>query len=222
MKISTRRRVRRALGVAGLAAATLLAFSGFAQAEPEAAATIKACVHKKTGDVRIVELPKSGGTGCGKDERPVSWSAKGPRGPQGAPGTPGRPGPAGGPPLAFVDRNNGNLPDGSTTLLSLGNLPPGRYRLTASMQVGTDGRAPQLECRMFAGPSGVPLPAIGYIDEKDPQQGTAGQQYSSSGMTTAVVTVAQGDTVKVNCGGLGAFAGTLVALAVGPEAPAAP
>jgi hypothetical protein len=92
----TKRRVRRALGVTGVAAAVVLAFNGFAQAEPEAAGTIYACVNNRTGDVRIPNPFNGGGQQrCNKGERWVVWNVQGPRGPQGLRGAPGPRGPAG-------------------------------------------------------------------------------------------------------------------------------
>jgi hypothetical protein len=88
VKSPTRRRVERGLAVTGLAAAVLLAFGSFARAEPEGSPVIRACVNRKTGDVRI----PSGGRGCERWEQCVSWNVRGPRGPQGPAGPPGTPG----------------------------------------------------------------------------------------------------------------------------------
>lgn len=87
MTPTTRRRVRRALGVTGLAGAVLLTFGGLAQAGPEGAQAIHACVNKATGDVRIPNSHRHGG--CGPFERSVVWNVRGPRGPQGPSGLTG-------------------------------------------------------------------------------------------------------------------------------------
>ncbi|GIF67917.1 hypothetical protein Ais01nite_59520 [Asanoa ishikariensis] len=87
MKAATRHRV---LGITGLAAAALLTFGSLAQAEPEAASVINACVNRKTGDVRIPDPPREGGGhGCDRWEQRVSWNVRGPQGPPGQVGTPG-------------------------------------------------------------------------------------------------------------------------------------
>ncbi|HZI38860.1 MAG TPA: hypothetical protein VFF24_11195 [Acidimicrobiia bacterium] len=52
--------------------------------------TIHACVHRETGQVRIV----SGGEQCRRPETALEWNAEGPAGPAGA-GAPGAMGPAG-------------------------------------------------------------------------------------------------------------------------------
>ncbi|MBV1848825.1 hypothetical protein [Catellatospora tritici] len=222
MSISTRRRVRRALGVAGLAAATLLAFSGFAQAEPEAAATIKACVHKKTGDVRIVELPKSGGTGCGKDERPVSWSAKGPRGPQGAPGTPGGPGPAGGPPFSISTTATGSLSAESQDIITTSQLAPGSYQLTATVSAVRGDEPAVIDCRLTVGlATPAPRLIVGFIREQSPAPTAAQSQFAASGGATNVAEVAAGQDVVLACSGAGRYIAAVTATAVTavPEQP---
>ncbi|MEV4535069.1 hypothetical protein AB0J82_14680 [Asanoa sp. NPDC049518] len=89
MKSPTRRRVGRALAVSAAAAAVLLACGSFAQAEPEAASVINACVNRKTGDVRIPNPPREGGSGCDRWEQSVRWNVRGPQGPPGEMGTPG-------------------------------------------------------------------------------------------------------------------------------------
>ncbi|WP_144120964.1 hypothetical protein [Catellatospora sichuanensis] len=130
MKSFNRRRAQRVLGVAGLAAATLLAFGSFAQAEPEAAAVIQACVSKKTGDVRIPELPR-GDKGCAKNEQPLTWNVKGPRGPRGPEGPQGPPG-SGALLQLFEATGQANLGEGPVTVVSL-PLTEGRFAVTASI-----------------------------------------------------------------------------------------
>ncbi|SNT62344.1 hypothetical protein SAMN05421812_11450 [Asanoa hainanensis] len=86
MKAATRNRV---LTVSGLVATVLLAFGSFAQAEPEAASVINACVNRKTGDVRIPNPPREAreaGRGCDRGEQRVSWNVQGPPGELGTPG----------------------------------------------------------------------------------------------------------------------------------------
>jgi hypothetical protein len=52
---------------------------------------IHACVHRETGQVRIV----SAGDQCRRTETALEWNAEGPAGPAGAQGEPGATGPAG-------------------------------------------------------------------------------------------------------------------------------
>ncbi|MBV1848826.1 hypothetical protein [Catellatospora tritici] len=213
MKAFTRRRAHRALSVAGLAAATLLAFSGFAQAEPEAAATIKACVHKKTGDVRIVELPKSGGTGCGKDERPTMWNVRGPRGPQGEPGEQGPPG-ATATPAAFAQTGSGSLPLASTAVVTIPDVPAGRYELTATVNaLSLDGPA-AFVCDLRAENT------VGVILEiKSGLQVTG--EHGSSGAATAGTVLPQASDIVLTCAGVGSYFAAVNAVAVSgpPTAP---
>lgn len=93
------RAVRRRASYANVMStiAVFLALTGGAWAVRSAAtgpATIRACVSKRTGAVR---LPASGKR-CATGERSVSWNRRGPAGPQGgagAAGAPGAPGAAG-------------------------------------------------------------------------------------------------------------------------------
>lgn len=55
--------------------------------------TIHACVHDRTGDVRIVDDAE----GCKQQEAPVSWNTEGPPGPPGPEGPEGPQGPEGPP-----------------------------------------------------------------------------------------------------------------------------
>jgi hypothetical protein len=48
---------------------------------------VDACFERKSGDLDLLK-----GRRCGRGEKPVSWSAEGPRGPQGVPGEPGQQG----------------------------------------------------------------------------------------------------------------------------------
>ncbi|GIF49541.1 hypothetical protein DFJ67_4818 [Asanoa ferruginea] len=132
MEPVTKRRVRRALGVTGVAAAVVLAFGGFAQADTEkAAGTIYACVNNRTGDVRIPNPFNGGGQRCNKGERWVVWNVQGPRGPQGERGAPGPRGPAGpaGPAgLTGVGQsvpNSGSIPANSSDTPVTANCPAG-------------------------------------------------------------------------------------------------
>ncbi|MDI1462541.1 hypothetical protein QEZ54_16335 [Catellatospora sp. KI3] len=216
MKSSTRARVRRAVGVVGLAAATLLAFGGFAQAEPEAAAVISACVDKKTGDVRIPDLPRGGGHGCGKNEQSVVWNIKGPRGPQGKPGRQGPPGP---PtlPAAFETANlRGTLTPNTDPrdIALLEGLPAGRYQFTSTITAETVGGNPFFRCSLEK--NGNVAEQFATMLERIAGQPDPSQGYGVSSSMTALVTVAAGDRVAARCFGVGSYVTKLVAVAVAP------
>lgn len=72
------------IGMAMLAAAGVVA--GGLTAAPAQAKTVKACVNKKTGEIRI-------GKKCKEGWKKVTWSTKGATGPQGATGPTGAAGP---------------------------------------------------------------------------------------------------------------------------------
>jgi hypothetical protein len=73
------------------AALTGLVVGGAAIAQTNDSAVITACVHKQTGNVRIVNGPSA----CTETESPTTWNQRGPEGPQGAAGPTGPQGPAG-------------------------------------------------------------------------------------------------------------------------------
>ncbi|MEV4621929.1 hypothetical protein AB0J74_24870 [Asanoa sp. NPDC049573] len=127
MEPVTKRRVRRALGVTGVAAAVVLALDGFAEAQPQAAGTIYACVNNRTGDVRIPNPFNGGGQRCDKGERWVVWNVRGLRGPQGPRGAPGPRGPAGPPGLTGGQpfSNSGTIPAGASDTPVTVNCPTG-------------------------------------------------------------------------------------------------
>lgn len=100
MSIAWNRRVAAALVLgAGLALAP-------AAAPPADAATITACVKKKTGALRLRSGAKAKRK-CPKGWSKLRWNTTGPAGKQGAPGAPGAPGLQGpaGPQLQVKDKN---------------------------------------------------------------------------------------------------------------------
>lgn len=139
--------------IVAAAAVALTAVAGLAAAEGVRKNTVRACVHKKSGLVRVV----ASAARCRRNERTVSWNARGlqgapgPAGPQGPAGAAGPEGPAGpqgepGPALASLDDLDG-IPcttasgltgavdlqaavDGEVTLRCSGDEPePGDARL---------------------------------------------------------------------------------------------
>ncbi|WP_144119975.1 collagen-like protein [Catellatospora sichuanensis] len=229
MNSFVRRRAQRVLGVAGLAAATLLAFGSFAQAQPEAAAVIKACVNKKTGDVRIPELPRGGGNGCTKQEQALTWNVKGPKGDRGTPGPQGPKGPAGPagpatPPAGFSDvERDGTLSADDTTVLSLTNLPAGTYQVTTTLSAARIGQSPQFQCLLaFKATADGPAQAAGTMAEADPRAGVDGASFASSGAVAAQVNLGAGGEVVLLCRGSGGFTAAMNAVAVTAQPAAAP
>lgn len=227
MNSFVRRRAQRALGVAGLAAATLLAFGSFAQAQPEAAAVIKACVNKKTGDVRIPDLPKGGG--CTKQEQALTWNVKGPKGDRGAPGPQGPKGPAGPagpatPPAGFSDfEQEGTLTEADAVVLSITNLPAGTYQVSSTITAVQADESPSFECLLaYKQTAGGPAQAAGSMAERDPRPGVDDEEFAGSGAVVAQVTLQETGEFALVCGGSGSFTAAMNAVAVTPQAPAAP
>ncbi|HEX6207510.1 MAG TPA: hypothetical protein VF058_04040 [Actinomycetota bacterium] len=86
-----RQRPPRALALVAAAALGAALFGGVAAAthDPD---TIHACVHKQTGQVRVVDDASD----CKPQETPLEWNVEGPAGPQGPEGPPGPQGEPGG------------------------------------------------------------------------------------------------------------------------------
>lgn len=83
-------------GALALALAGGAALAAHATAHRRHGGVINACVHRKTGRVRVVAGPNA----CRHGEQPLAWNVQGPAGPPGSPGAPGAdgaPGPAGPP-----------------------------------------------------------------------------------------------------------------------------
>ena len=90
-------RVRVVVLIAGLAAVA----AGVAWAAiPDGNGVITACVHKSTGQVRVIDTGGSQPESCKSQETEISWNQGGPTGPVGPPGPTGDKGPTGdqGPP----------------------------------------------------------------------------------------------------------------------------
>ncbi|MEV4413368.1 hypothetical protein [Catellatospora sp. NPDC049609] len=224
MKTFTRRRAQRVLGVAGLAAATLLALGGFAQAEPEAAAVVKACVDKKTGDVRIPSLPRAG-KGCDKNEQPLTWNIKGARGPQGPAGPAGPQGPAGpegpqGPPgtgslpQAFQADDDATMTVDDATIVTL-PLPEGRYLVTASMTASLNGANPTFSCDVEVGDTDVAEVAQ-QVSVPNTEPDTS---YIESTAVSGLATVGLDGSVELVCRGEGILEARLNAIQVATATP---
>ena len=122
----------RAAAFMGLLASTLALGASTA-----GAATIHACVNKRSGAARIVGAK----TKCRKSERRAYWNTAGPAGPSGAPGAPGAPGTAGANGVG-ADYGNENfglnpLPVTETGDVVLSEtLPAGSYFVNAKTVIG--------------------------------------------------------------------------------------
>jgi hypothetical protein len=98
------------------------------------AATIHACVNKRTGSVRFVGSK----TTCRKSERRAAWSTVGPAGPLGPAGPPGA---AGTPGTNGVGADYGNASFGlrpleADTLVIAKSIPAGSYFVSAKLVLG--------------------------------------------------------------------------------------
>lgn len=127
--------------------------------------TVRACAHKKTGDLRIMTGKK-----CKKSERQVSWpagltqatqgatgatGATGPKGDTGATGAAGQQGPAGTNGLSVAYKSsftNGYMLSTQTAFGSYGgmDLPPGSYVVFANLNLwsGDASKPTQATCRI--------------------------------------------------------------------------
>lgn len=99
---------------------------GWAVAAQQSASTIRACVNKRSGAIRLA-------TRCRRGERKLSWNTIGPSGARGPSG----------PSNAFEarrDGGSGGAADGTTqTVATLSNLPAGSYVITAKSNVTKQG-----------------------------------------------------------------------------------
>lgn len=154
--------------IVAAAAVALTAVAGLAAAEGVRKNTVRACVHKKSGLVRVV----ASAARCRRNERTVSWNA---RGLQGAPGPAGPQGPAG---AAGPEGPAG--PQGQQGAPGFPGAP------------GAPGAAgPQGP----AGPQGEPGPALASLDDLDGIPCT-----TASGSTGAVdLQAAVGGEVTLRC-----------------------
>ena len=121
---------------------------GWAVAAQNAASTIRACVSKKTGAVRLSSRCKR------KTERTVSWNAAGRAGRTGLRGAQGPPGPAG--PFAVFeadrDGGSGGAADGVEQQIATLNLPAGTYTITGKARITRQGAGATIgSCTLAAG-----------------------------------------------------------------------
>ena len=150
----------RAAGAVAVASIGALLAASPAWAGPPV--VYNACV-SQTGSVRLLGFgppPRGGGAAvvaCNDDETPITWNSVGPpgppgpqgvqgpqgfTGPQGPQGAPGPQGPAGAGKVFNVYVEHADVPNGNdTTVATLSGLPPGRYVVTAKMDLQTDNDA---------------------------------------------------------------------------------
>jgi len=125
------RAVRPMTFISATGAAVLLAL---AVAPAASAATIHACVSRKSGATRIVGAKAK----CRHGENRLSWSSSGPAGPQGVPGATGAAGAAGanGVGIDFASSKSGEEPvplaSGAEDVIASETLPAGSYFVSSN------------------------------------------------------------------------------------------
>jgi hypothetical protein len=163
-----------------LAAALMLLLSGLALAPQAGAATLYACVKKKSGTARFVNAR----TTCRRNERKISWNTQGVPGSNGAKGKNGTNGKNG---IAGKNGTNGkdgasgaNGKDGASTGLvafsdspvelplskhavaTLASIPAGNYILTATARFeDTNAKGVTVNCTFAGDEAAVELQAKG-------------------------------------------------------------
>lgn len=117
------------------AVAVLVTAAGAAYAAiPGSNGTIQGCYGKVTGNLRVIDVPKS--EKCSRLlEEPLAWSQQGPKGDKGDKGDPGSPGQPGSSTVAGYSTTVQAVTLAGRTSVASKTLPPGKYILMATIEL---------------------------------------------------------------------------------------